>query len=77
MTMTQMAIKSDPSFKVPNIDENEVLIFETDDIYDDEDDDEVEFELDLVTAEQNYRFGLDVKEIKDVILGACAATVKD
>lgn len=76
MTMTQMATKSDPSFKVPNIDENEVF-FETDDIYDDEDDDEVEFELDLVTAERNYRFGLDVKEIKDVILGASVATVKD
>lgn len=72
-----MATKSDPSFKVPNIDENEIVIFETDDIYDDEDDDEVEFELDLVTAERNYRFGLDVKEIKDVILGASAVTVKD
>ena len=75
--MTQMATKSDPSFKVPNIDENEIVIFEADDVYDDEDDDEVEFELDLVTAELNYKFGLDVKEIKDVILGASAATVKD
>lgn len=75
--MTQMATKSDPSFKVPNIDENEIVIFEANDTYDDEDDDEVEFELDLVTAELNYKFGLDVKEIKDVILGASAATVKD
>lgn len=75
--MTQMATKSDPSFKVPNINENEVLIFETDDIYDDEDNNDVEFELDLVTAERNYRLGLDVKEIKDTILGVCAATVKE
>lgn len=75
--MTRTATKSDPSFKVPNIDENEVIIFEADDAYDDEDDNEVEFELDLVTAEQNYKFGLDVKEIKDVILGVNAATIKD
>lgn len=75
--MTRMATKSDPSFKVPNIDENEVVIFEADDAYDNEDDDEVEFELDLATAELNYKFGLDVKEIKDTILGASATTVKD
>ena len=75
--MTQMATKSDPTFKVPNIDDDEIVIFEADDTYDDEDDDEVEFELDLVTAELNYKFGLDVKEIEDVILGASAATVKD
>lgn len=73
--MTQTATKSDPSFKVPNIDENEVVIFKADDAYDDEDDDdEVEFELDLVTAEQNYRFGLDVKEIDDIIFDE---TIKD